>query len=1787
MVYQFLRFCDNWLSSEGQQSVLLMHCERGGWPVLSFMLASLMLYRSQYSGEERTLEMMYKQAPRELLQMFSPLNPFASHLRYLHYITGKGNGIQWSPCNVPYSLDCLILRNAPYCNGKAGFRPFVRVCGRDPSNLVDEGHRILFTSLEKKEQVHNFGQADGTQITIDVHCSIQGDVVLECICLDEDLECEEMMFRIMFNTAFIQDNVLLLNSEEIDIKWGMEDQFTKNFKAEVIFSEFDVSSKTPQVVSIEEDEVEAEEFFEAEEIFSNSDLHDGTRDLDIHSTPIEVHDSSLPEFVSDHEDTANISLGFEHPIQNLKNGLAQEILTLDDPNVLPEMETEKKLGASHDDEGQRLDNENSDIIVGTHTQDSAFIEEKTFITRNLRNDFKNSFSNILDDMNVICNAVSIDEAKLGLQIKLAKQNNETCDIGGQCFHDSSPEFRTPKRVDLSQYTKRIPNLADDRMSMSEMNDLIHEVECLMNTDTLKVFDGGALGHATNELEIIPADQSELSFKNEESVKVEFPERGFVHGGNWSEFGNFNLVCHKEDANDKHNFEAKEHTILASNGHEQGLQGNRPIISCDMTQKFETQLFCNERRSSGIENSYPTTGTDLNKKPIHDSQGAQTGNSEIIDWMEHKEVSRNCIRDGFVSQNSAFLELSCENKEAHVDTKKHEEQLPATSQKQSSVAPSDPVPIAQKDKLQISAGDNEKLTEPQLPIIQTSVSKDSEINHAHLSSFPLTNNSSLPSMAPSTSSPEKVETAEPSSLATESPEPSRSPSSLIKEELVSIGHLQNPPPLPPYPPSFDYIAPTEVIDPLPLPSLPPHPLVKILPPLQPLSPPQSSSPTPQPPPISSMPHPSVREDPSSLLSAPTNHSLPFLSQSSHCGSLLQETPSSPPHQPHMCLKDKLPSHSHPPPPPHHPQHPPLLHSRDSPKSKPSPPLPPPQSSPATSLSPPPPPPLPPVQSIHPRLSSTVARSNFSGSHLSLLPYREACQAPPPPPVTPLSEKQSASELLASYLPPLPPIKVNSPTKSLSTTFTNSSFTVWKFDFALFASHLAFLPFTEFQHSAKVPKSKCPSSLPLHPVKKSNTANFFSAEISAPSHASTFYVGSPSPSGGSSPTIPRTFNPCPNLGANTPPPPLPPPPIRFPSAPVTEGCKGAPSLPPQLLGGYGQGSTPPSHGQTISSPLAPPLPYEGPVVAPPPPPSVPPPLLSQQVATPIFRGASPLPPLPGGLVGGPLPYPLPNFEGIPTPSPLQGVPRGPPPPLPPPTPTSDGAPTPPLPPPPEGHRVAPSPSSLPGGLGGAPPLLPSPRGFGGPPPPPTGYHDKDPPTSSTPRGGVPPPPMLPRAPGVPPPPPSSGLRGPPPPLGPMTGGKGLGFARAGVPSTAIKKSSLKPLHWVKVTRATQGSLWAELQKYADAQSTAEFDISELETLFSAVVKKPDSSKSEGHKSITKSDKVHLIDLRRANNTEIMLTKIKMPLPDMMNAALALDDSILDGDQVENLIKFCPTKEDMELLKNYTGDKESLGKCEQFFLELMKVPRVEAKLRVFCFKLQFNNQIADIRKSLYTVDSVCEEIRNSNKLKEIMKKILSLGNTLNRGTARGAAVGFRLDSLLKLTDTRATNNKTTLMHYLCKVLDSRSSHLMDFHEDFISLEAASKIQLKALAEEQQGVVKGLEKLETELIASENDGIVSEVFCKRLKDFTVAAGAEVRSLTALYTAAENNADGLALYFGEDPARCPFEQVITTLLNFVRMFRRAHEENYKLAELEKKKVLKDADTDGPKSANSIKKHGR
>ncbi|XP_009400703.2 formin-like protein 3 isoform X1 [Musa acuminata AAA Group] len=676
----------------------------------------------------------------------------------------------------------------------------------------------------------------------------------------------------------------------------------------------------------------------------------------------------------------------------------------------------------------------------------------------------------------------------------------------------------------------------------------------------------------------------------------------------------------------------------------------------------------------------------------------------------------------------------------------------------------------------------------------------------------------------------------------------------------------------------------------------------------------------------------------------------------------------------------------------------------------------------------------------------------------------------------------------------------------------------------------------------------------------------------------------------------------LAPTPPPPPPPPPPLLYatsrkvPPPPQPP----APYLPPFAASTRGPPPPPPPP----PSPLPPPSTISGRGPPPPPPPPLPSTITSRSPSVPS-------PPPPFSTMSGnalpppppPRPFSTPGKSHAP-PNPPQPPPPPPPPPpstksnkgsflSPPPsfpvTAASNRSPPPPPPPPPPSSSLShidhgtvhavpqPPPPPLKNGRGNAP----------GPPPPPSfgskGMPPPPPPQALKPPGLVPlPPPLQGGSHGVPAPPQPPGLKdlntlAPPAPAS----GRGRliasssGKGRGSLQSIPPKKTPLKPLHWVKVTRAMQGSLWADSQKQENQSRAPEIDLSELESLFSTTTASHESGRDKSGArrgtSTTKPEIVHLIDMRRANNCEIMLTKIKMPLPDMIHAVLALDTSVLEIDQVENLIKFCPTKEEMEMLKNYTGNKEMLGRCEQFFLELMKVPRVESKLRVFSFRITFSTQVNELRTNLNAINDASREVKESLKLRQVMQTILTLGNALNQGTARGSAVGFRLDSLLKLSDTRARNNKMTLMHYLCKLLAEKMPELLDFDKDLIHLEAASKIQLKLVAEEMQAVSKGLEKVEQELTASESDGDISVGFRMALKGFLHTAEADVRSLTSLYSEVGRNADSLSQYFGEDPARCPFEQVTSILVVFVNMFNKSREENARNAEAEKKKIVKEA----------------
>ena len=163
IIHHFLRTSDSWLSKPS--NILLINCERGGWPLLAFIMACFFIYRKLQTGEQRTLEMIHKEAPRGLLQLLTPLNPVPSQLRYMQYVARRNNVPEWPPVERALTMDCLILRVVPTFDTQGGCRPVVRIYGRDPEGgggLGSYNTHVLFSQGKKNKTIRHYRQVESS-----------------------------------------------------------------------------------------------------------------------------------------------------------------------------------------------------------------------------------------------------------------------------------------------------------------------------------------------------------------------------------------------------------------------------------------------------------------------------------------------------------------------------------------------------------------------------------------------------------------------------------------------------------------------------------------------------------------------------------------------------------------------------------------------------------------------------------------------------------------------------------------------------------------------------------------------------------------------------------------------------------------------------------------------------------------------------------------------------------------------------------------------------------------------------------------------------------------------------------------------------------------------------------------------------------------------------------------------------------------------------------------------------------------------------------------------------------------------------------------------------------------------------------------------------------------------------------------------------------------------------------------------------------------------------------------
>jgi diaphanous protein len=106
-----------------------------------------------------------------------------------------------------------------------------------------------------------------------------------------------------------------------------------------------------------------------------------------------------------------------------------------------------------------------------------------------------------------------------------------------------------------------------------------------------------------------------------------------------------------------------------------------------------------------------------------------------------------------------------------------------------------------------------------------------------------------------------------------------------------------------------------------------------------------------------------------------------------------------------------------------------------------------------------------------------------------------------------------------------------------------------------------------------------------------------------------------------------------------------------------------------------------------------------------------------------------------------------------------------------------------------------------------------------------------------------------------------------------------------------------------------------------------------------------------------------------------------------------------------------------------------------------------------LTFPTKMKDIQSQVQTFDKAIQELRNSKQFSSILELVLAIGNFFNSGSQRGQAYGFKLDSLLRLAETKTTDNKKSLLHYFAHLMETKFSQYLNFRDEIPTIPAASK--------------------------------------------------------------------------------------------------------------------------------------
>ena len=150
------------------------------------------------------------------------------------------------------------------------------------------------------------------------------------------------------------------------------------------------------------------------------------------------------------------------------------------------------------------------------------------------------------------------------------------------------------------------------------------------------------------------------------------------------------------------------------------------------------------------------------------------------------------------------------------------------------------------------------------------------------------------------------------------------------------------------------------------------------------------------------------------------------------------------------------------------------------------------------------------------------------------------------------------------------------------------------------------------------------------------------------------------------------------------------------------------------------------------------------------------------------------------------------------------------------------------------------------------------------------------------------------------------------------------------------------------------------------------------------------------------------------------------------MKMDSSIINKEGIEKLLTMLPSEEEVSKIEEAqeVNPELPLGTAEQFLITLSSISGLEARLRLWAFKIDFEDLEKEICEPMADLKQGLENLRKNPTLKAILNVTLIIGNFLNNTSSKG----FQIDYLAKIPEVKDTVHKHSLLYHLTfSVLES----------------------------------------------------------------------------------------------------------------------------------------------------------